>query len=93
MAHNPGYGRRLMAEVTGLKGTCSAGHKVGDRFEVSCHDAAGMCGFLYTALFPTLNVMQFDGSFPWGTDETVFNCPDLHNLLTVKVWRVPLPEK
>jgi uncharacterized repeat protein (TIGR04076 family) len=52
-----------------------------------------MCGFLYTALFPTLNVMQFDGSFPWGTDETVFNCPDLHNLLTVKVWRVPLPEK
>jgi uncharacterized repeat protein (TIGR04076 family) len=82
-----------MAEVTGLKGTCSAGHKVGDRFELSCHDAAGMCGFLYTALFPTLNVMQFDGTFPWGTDEAVFNCPDAYNLLTVKVWRVPLSEK
>jgi uncharacterized repeat protein (TIGR04076 family) len=52
-----------------------------------------MCGFLYTALFPTLNVMQFDGTFPWGTDEAVFNCPDAYNLLTVKVWRVPLSEK
>jgi len=47
-----------------------------------------VCGWLYHALFPTLNVMQFDGSYPWGTDETVFNCPDSYNLLTIKVWRV-----
>jgi len=40
------------------------------------------------ALFPSLNVMQFNGSYPWGTDEMVANCPDSYNLLTVKVWRV-----
>jgi len=45
-------------------------------------------GWLYSAIFPTLNVMQFDGSYPWGADETVFNCPDAYNLLTIKLTRV-----
>ena len=88
MAKDPGLGIKLKAEVVGLKGTCNAGHKVGDTFDLSCWDTGGMCGWLYHALFPTLNVMQFEGSYPWGTDETVFNCPDSYNLLTVKVRRV-----
>jgi uncharacterized repeat protein (TIGR04076 family) len=88
MAKDPGFGRKLKAEVISLKGECTAGHKVGDSFDVSCFDSAGMCGFLYNAIFPTLNVMQFDGSFPWGTDEAVLNCPDTYNLLTIKVSRI-----
>jgi len=47
-----------------------------------------MCGFLYNAIFPTLNVMQFDGNYPWGTDEAILNCPDSYNLLTIKVSRI-----
>lgn len=88
MAKDPGFGRRIKAEVIGLKGQCNAGHKVGDQFEVNCYNTAGMCGFLYNAIFPTLNVMQFEGSFPWGSDEAVLNCPDSYNLLTIKAWRV-----
>jgi hypothetical protein len=32
--------------------------------------------------------MQFDGSYPWGTDVVVVNCPDTYNLLTLKLWRL-----
>ncbi|OPY77816.1 MAG: hypothetical protein A4E65_02580 [Syntrophorhabdus sp. PtaU1.Bin153] len=88
MAKDPGFGKRIRAEVVSLKGQCNAGHKVGDQFEVNCYNTAGMCGFLYHAIFPALNVMQFEGSYPWGTDEAVLNCPDSYNLLTIKVQRV-----
>jgi uncharacterized repeat protein (TIGR04076 family) len=88
MADDPGFGTKLMAEVAGLKGSCNAGHKVGDRFEVSCYNAGGLCGYLYTTAFPFLNVMQFGGSYPWGADEMEIPCPDGYNQLTLKVWRV-----
>jgi len=88
MAKDPGLGKKIKAEVVGLKGQCNAGHKVGDQFDVSCWNTGGMCGFLYHAIFPTLQVMQFDGSYPWGTDEAVVNCPDSYNLLTIKLWRI-----
>jgi uncharacterized repeat protein (TIGR04076 family) len=88
MAKDPGWGTKIKAEVTGLKGQCNAGHKVGETFDVSIWDTAGMCGILYHAIFPTLNVVQFDGAYPWGADEISFNCPDGRNLLTVKLTRI-----
>jgi uncharacterized repeat protein (TIGR04076 family) len=88
MTKEPAVGKKVKVEVIGLGGKCNAGHKIGDQFEVSCHNTAGMCGFLYHAIFPTLNVMQFEGSYPWGADEAIVNCPDSYNLLTVKLRRV-----
>ena len=88
MAKDPGFGKKIKAEVIGLGRECNVGHKVGDRFDVSCHDTGGMCGFLYHAIFPTLSVMQFEGTYPWGTEEAIVNCPDSYNLLTIKLWRV-----
>jgi len=88
MAKDPGLGKKIKAEVIGLKGQCNAGLKEGAQLNVSCWDTGGMCGFLYHAIFPTLQVMQFDGSYPWGTDEAVIHCPDSYNLLTIKLWRV-----
>jgi len=88
MAKDPGFGINVTAEVIGLKGQCNAGHKVGDKFNISCYETGGMCGFLYAAIFPTLNVMQFNGNYPWGSDESVVNCPDAYNLLTIKLRRV-----
>lgn len=29
--------------------------------------------------------IQFEGNYPWGTDEAIVNCPDSYNLLTVKL--------
>jgi hypothetical protein len=32
MAKDPGIGYRVMATITGVKGQCNAGHKVGEKF-------------------------------------------------------------
>ncbi|MCX6654721.1 MAG: hypothetical protein NTY03_06320 [Candidatus Bathyarchaeota archaeon] len=50
MADEPVY----EAEVTHVGKACSAGHKVGDRFEINTHKTGGICGYCYHDLFPTL---------------------------------------
>jgi len=86
MAKDPGIGSKIVATVTGLKGTCNAGHFVGEKFELSCHNAGGLCGFFYHDLFPTLSVMQFGGKYPWGDPNSIdLECPDRYNLLTLRL--------
>lgn len=88
MALHPEGIKPLSAEVISVKGTCSAGHKVGDRVEMSCWDTGGLCGFFYHDIFPNLNVMQFGGRYPWGSaDEMVLECPDRENLVTIRIRR------
>jgi uncharacterized repeat protein (TIGR04076 family) len=88
MALNPEGIKPLKAQVVSVKGTCSAGHKAGDFLQLSCWDAGGLCGFFYHDIFPSLNVMQFDGRYPWGNaDEMVLECPDRQNLVTIRVRR------
>lgn len=89
MARDPGVGHKIVATVTGLKGTCNAGHFVGEKFELSCHNPGGLCGFFYHDLFPTLSVMQFGGNYPWGDPDSIeLECPDRYNLLTLRLERV-----
>jgi uncharacterized repeat protein (TIGR04076 family) len=59
MAQDPGIGYRVVATVTGVKGKCNAGHQVGDTFEISCHNPAGLCGFFYHDIFPSLSTLQW----------------------------------
>ena len=88
MATDPGLGYKVLATVTGAIGHCNAGHKKGDIFEISCHNPAGLCGFFYHDIFPSLNVMQFGGKFPWGeANEMVLECPDRQNLVTIRIRR------
>jgi uncharacterized repeat protein (TIGR04076 family) len=88
MAKDPGIGYRVVATITGVKGTCSAGHRVGDSFEISSHDPGGLCGFFYHDLFPALSTFQFGGSLPWWEGDTIdVQCPDSHNLVTLKLER------
>jgi hypothetical protein len=47
MATDPGLGYRIRATTTNVKGECSAVHEVGESFELSCHNPAGLCGFIY----------------------------------------------
>ena len=78
----------LKAEVLEVKGDCSAGHKKGDTFSVGCYDSGGLCGFFYHDIFPSINVMQFGGKYPWSPqDELVLECPDRDNAVTLKVTR------
>jgi len=88
MAKDVAVGYRVGATVTEVKGTCNAGHQVGDTFEISCHNPGGLCGFFYHNIFPTLSTFQFGGSFPWWQGDTIqVQCPDLRNLVTLKLER------
>ena len=88
MAQDPGMGYRVVATVTGVKGTCNAGHQVGDTFEISCHNPAGLCGFFYHAIFPSLSTLQFGGSMPWWQGDTIqVQGPDSYNLVTLQLER------
>ena len=81
-------GYKIVATITGSEGTCGAGHKIGDVFEISCHNPAGLCGWFYHDIFPSLQTFQFGGSLPWWKGDTIsLQCPDIHNLVTIKLER------
>ena len=54
MVKDPRLGCKVVATVTGVKGKCNAGHRVGESFEISCHNPAGLCGLFYHRIFPKL---------------------------------------
>ncbi|HOV89661.1 MAG TPA: TIGR04076 family protein [Syntrophorhabdaceae bacterium] len=88
MANDPNIGFKVIATITDVKGDCNAGHKAGETFEISCHNPGGLCGFFYHDIFPTLSTFQFGGSMPWWHgDEIDVQCPDSHNLVTMKLKR------
>ncbi len=85
----PEHGHRIVASITAVQGTCNAGHKPGDAFDVSARNTGGMCGYLYHAAFPFILMLQFGGSFPWDDPDVVeLTCPDTQNLVTLRLRRV-----
>jgi len=88
MAKDPGIGQRIVATVANVKGECGAGHRKGDTFEISCHDTAGLCGYFYHDIFPSLQTFQFGGRMPWWQGDAIeLRCPDPHNVVTLKLER------
>ena len=85
-------GYRVVGTVTSLKGTCSAGHKVGDKFELSGHSSGGLCGFFYHDIFPNIIMLQFGGRLPpeWEENPEVLKleCPDRLNILKMELRRI-----
>ncbi len=87
-AKDPGKGNKIIGTIIEIKGECSVGHEIGDRFKLSCHSSDGLCGFFYDFLFPRLSVMQFGGRYPWwneGQATFEYDCPDKKNLVTLKL--------
>lgn len=88
MANDPGIGKKVIGRIISVKGECSAGHKEGDSFDISCHNAAGLCGFFYHDIFPTLSTFQFGGKMPWWEGDTIdVQCPDSNNLVIMELKR------
>ncbi len=88
MAQDPGMGYKVTATVVEAKGSCSAGHRAGDTFEISCHDPGGLCGFFYHNIFPDLQTFQFGGALPWWEGDVIrVQCPDTANLVTLELER------
>jgi len=91
MAEQAHVGYRVVGTIKRVKGTCSAGHKVGDRLELSGHSTGGLCGFLYHSVFPYVIMLQFGGGFPaeWGDPDAVeVDCVDKTNAVTIELRRV-----
>jgi uncharacterized repeat protein (TIGR04076 family) len=84
-------GYRVVGTIKEVKGSCTAGHKVGDQIVLSGHDAGGLCGFFYHDVFPYLLMLQFGGGFPaeWGDPDVIeMMCMDKVNAVTLELRRM-----
>jgi uncharacterized repeat protein (TIGR04076 family) len=79
----------VIARVISQKGTCAAGHKVGDEFVIGEKTVPGLCSWAFYTLFPFAEVLQFGGSFPWeeDADKTTVACPDPGNPVVFELRR------
>ncbi|MCI0498724.1 MAG: TIGR04076 family protein [Planctomycetales bacterium] len=88
MAQDPAIGYKVTATILNVKGHCSAGHQAGESFELSCHNPAGLCGFFYHDIFPSLQTLQFGGNLPWWEGDVIqLQCPDSYNLVMLQLER------
>lgn len=84
-------GFTVIGTIKEVKGSCSAGHKVGDHVDLSLHKTGGLCGAFYHDLFPYVVMLQMGGSFPpdWGeTDVIELECMDRLNAVTIELRRL-----
>ena len=79
----------VIARVISQKGTCAAGHKVGDVFVIGQKTPPDICSWAFYTIFPTAEVLQFGGSFPWEEDpnKTTVACPDPANPVVFELRR------
>ena len=77
-------------KVISQKGTCEAGHKVGDEFDCVGLSPGGICIFALNALMPFLMPLMFGGSFPWSKDPDKVEavCPDAVNPVVFELQRI-----
>jgi uncharacterized repeat protein (TIGR04076 family) len=82
----------VIAKVISQKGTCVAGHRVGDEFVITDKTPPDMCSWAFYTLFPFAEVLQFGGSFPWEDepDKATVACPDPANPVVFELKRGPV---
>ena len=57
---------------------CSAGHNVGDEWQLGYCTPENMCPSAYRAIIDSATVLRYGGNFPWQSDPDVMTitCPD-----------------
>ena len=81
---------QVKAKIVSQKGTCTAGHKVGDEFIIDEYVPKGMCCWAFNSLFPFVAGLKSGGSFPWEkeTDIATVPCPDDKNPVIFELRRI-----
>ena len=81
--------KEVVVRVISQKGSCSAGHKVGDEFILSGYVPEGMCAWAFYTLFPFASALMFGGKFPWekNPDKSIVACPDPANPVVFEIER------
>lgn len=79
----------VIARVISKKGTCTAGHRLGNEFVIGQKTPPELCSWAFCALFPFAEVLQFGGSFPWEEDanKAKVACPDPENTVVFELRR------
>jgi uncharacterized repeat protein (TIGR04076 family) len=82
---------KVRVRVISQKGSCEAGHKVGDEWLVGEKTPQGLCTFAFASLFPFITPLMFGASFPWEKDPevTTVACPDAENPVVFELRRLP----
>jgi uncharacterized repeat protein (TIGR04076 family) len=77
-------------KVISQKGSCHAGHKVGDKWTVSAHTPGGICLEAYKPMQSSIDVLKYGGAFTWQQDPDVSMavCPDPVNPVVFELKRL-----
>lgn len=80
----------VCVEVVSQKGTCHAGHKIGDKWIVSGKTPEGICLTAFSCLYPLLSALRFGGSFLWEVDPDMISvaCADADNPVVFELRRM-----
>lgn len=80
----------VTVKVISQKGTCDAGHKVGDTIHFAEKNIDGqICIHALYAILPKIFAMMFDARFPWleNPDISTSACPDAANPVVFEISR------
>jgi len=81
----------IKIKVISQKGTCGAGHKVGDEWIMPPGKTPeGICLSAFAVLYPSIRTITYGGSFPWEADKDTWTgcCSDAANPVVFEVKRV-----
>lgn len=80
---------KIIARVVSRRGTCEAGHRVGDEFVIGQTTPVGLCSWAFVALFPFAEPLEFGAAFPWEKDPNKARvaCPDPDNPVVFELRR------
>jgi len=88
---------KVVLKIVSVKGTCNAGHKVGQEFDLSKEftlgyreDGRALCPSAFQAVFPSWRVLRFGGEMPWEKNKDLAHvaCPDPVNPVVMELRRI-----
>ncbi len=88
---------KVILKIVSVKGTCAAGHREGQEFDLSgeftlgySKDGKALCPSAFYAAFPSWRVLRFHGELPWEKNKDLAHvaCPDPFNPLIMELKRV-----
>ncbi|MFX1257705.1 MAG: TIGR04076 family protein [Promethearchaeota archaeon] len=85
-------GYRIVGTIKSVKGVRNAGHKEGEKIDLSGYNTGGLCGFFYHDIFPYIMMLKFGSSFPanWGRDPDIveLECMERKNAVRIELKRI-----
>ncbi|MBD3180533.1 MAG: TIGR04076 family protein [Candidatus Latescibacteria bacterium] len=84
-------GYTVIAEVITQRGSCAAGHRIGDRIVFDGKNVEGpVCLHALYSFLPKVFAMRYGAEFPWleDPDAATHACPDPKNPVIFQIRRV-----